>query len=78
MIELEKPLKRKDQIMIDEEVLRNLKAQMQAELIKEERLARQKEKEINIALIESWDNTQALMDADYELAARYKKKRDEN
>nr|GEZ05791.1 hypothetical protein [Tanacetum cinerariifolium] len=70
MIELEKPLKRKDQIMIDEEVLKNLKAQMQAELIKEERLARQEEKEINIALIESWDNTQAIMDADYKLAAR--------
>nr|GEW26486.1 hypothetical protein [Tanacetum cinerariifolium] len=50
MIEPEKPLKRKDQIMIDEEVARNLKAQMQAELEEEERLARQKEKEANIAL----------------------------
>nr|GEV66645.1 putative ribonuclease H-like domain-containing protein [Tanacetum cinerariifolium] len=44
MIEPEKPLKRKDQIMIDEEVTRNLEPQMQAELEKEERLARQKEK----------------------------------
>nr|GEW60319.1 hypothetical protein [Tanacetum cinerariifolium] len=54
MIEPEKPLKRNYQIMIDEEVARNLKAQMQAELEKEERLARQKEKEANIALIEAF------------------------
>nr|GFB41148.1 hypothetical protein [Tanacetum cinerariifolium] len=53
MIEPEKPLKRKDQIMIDEEVARNLEAQMQAELEEEERLVRQKEEETNIALIES-------------------------
>nr|GFC95919.1 hypothetical protein [Tanacetum cinerariifolium] len=50
MIEPKKPLKRKDQIMIDEEVAKNLKAQMQAELEEEERLARQKEEEANIAL----------------------------
>ncbi|GJT97311.1 hypothetical protein Tco_1092829 [Tanacetum coccineum] len=30
--------------------------------------ARQKEEEANIALIESWDNTQAMMDADYQMA----------
>nr|GEW48848.1 hypothetical protein [Tanacetum cinerariifolium] len=44
--------------------------QMQAELEEEERLASQKEEEANIALIKSWDNIQAMMDADYELAAR--------
>nr|GEU48481.1 retrovirus-related Pol polyprotein from transposon TNT 1-94 [Tanacetum cinerariifolium] len=66
------PLKKKDQSMIDEEVSRNLKAQMQAELEKEERLARQKEEEANIALIESWDKTQAMMDVDYELAVKLK------
>ncbi|GJZ77451.1 hypothetical protein Tco_0642123 [Tanacetum coccineum] len=33
-------------------------------------LARKKEEEANIALIESWDNTQAMMDADFELAQR--------
>nr|GFC65208.1 hypothetical protein [Tanacetum cinerariifolium] len=37
MAELERPLKRKDQIMIDAEVSKNLKAQMQAKLEKEER-----------------------------------------
>ncbi|GJX66879.1 hypothetical protein Tco_0302606 [Tanacetum coccineum] len=44
--------------------------QLQAELIKEERLARQKEEEANIALIESWDNTQAMIEADFELAQK--------
>ncbi|GJZ37590.1 reverse transcriptase domain-containing protein [Tanacetum coccineum] len=51
-------LPQKDQVALDEEMARNLEAQMQAELIEEERLARQKDKEANIALIESWDNTQ--------------------
>ncbi|GJW93373.1 hypothetical protein Tco_0173045 [Tanacetum coccineum] len=68
--EPEKPLKKKDQIMYDQEVALNLQAQLQAELEEEERLARQKEEEANIALIESWDNTQAMMDADRLLAER--------
>ncbi|GJX69379.1 hypothetical protein Tco_0305106 [Tanacetum coccineum] len=67
MDEPEVPLKKKDQIALDEEMARNLKAQIQAELIEEERLARKKEEEANIALIESWDNTQAMMEADFEL-----------
>ncbi|GKD00864.1 hypothetical protein Tco_1171138 [Tanacetum coccineum] len=41
---------------------------MQTELIEEDRLARQKEEEDNIVLIESWDNTQAMMEADFEFA----------
>ncbi|GJX04559.1 hypothetical protein Tco_0190475 [Tanacetum coccineum] len=61
MIEPEVPLKKKDQVALDEEMARNLEAQLQAELIEEERLARKKEEEANIALIESWDNTQAIM-----------------
>nr|GEW28787.1 hypothetical protein [Tanacetum cinerariifolium] len=73
MIKPKKPLKKKDQIIIDEEVAKNLEAQMQAELEEEERLTRQKEEEANIALIESWDNTQAMMDADCELATRLQK-----
>ncbi|GJR10886.1 hypothetical protein Tco_0793538, partial [Tanacetum coccineum] len=64
------PLKKKDQIALDEEMARNLEAQIQAELIEEERLARKKEKEANIVLIESWDNTQAMMEEDFELAQR--------
>ncbi|GKE70488.1 ribonuclease H-like domain-containing protein [Tanacetum coccineum] len=53
MDEPEVSLKKKDQIALDEEMDRNLEAQIQAELIKEERLARKKEEEANIALIES-------------------------
>ncbi|GJX30880.1 hypothetical protein Tco_0240735 [Tanacetum coccineum] len=70
MIEPEVPLKRKDQVALDEEMARNLKAQLQAGLIEEERLARKKEEEANIALIESWENTQAMMEADRLLAGR--------
>ncbi|GJS61924.1 hypothetical protein Tco_0656708 [Tanacetum coccineum] len=70
MIEPEVPLKKKDQVALDEEMARNLEAQLQAELIEEERLARKKEEEANIALIESWENTQAMIEADRLLAER--------
>ncbi|GKE71910.1 hypothetical protein Tco_1529982, partial [Tanacetum coccineum] len=43
------------------------KAQMQAKFEEEERVARQREEEANLI---SWDNTQAMMVADYELAQR--------
>ncbi|GJX69364.1 hypothetical protein Tco_0305091, partial [Tanacetum coccineum] len=68
MDEPEVPLKKKDKIALNEEMARNFEAQLQAELIEEERLARKKEEEANIALIKSWDNTQAMMEADFELA----------
>ncbi|GKA22881.1 hypothetical protein Tco_0708843 [Tanacetum coccineum] len=68
MVEPEVPLKKKDQVALNEEMARNLKAQLQAELIEEERLARQKKEEVNIALIESWDNIQVMMEGDFELA----------
>ncbi|GJU77419.1 putative ribonuclease H-like domain-containing protein [Tanacetum coccineum] len=70
MVEPEVPLKKKDQVALDEEMARNLEAQLQAKLIEEERLARKKEVEANIVLIESWDNTQAMMEADFKLAQR--------
>ncbi|GJT36010.1 hypothetical protein Tco_0926429 [Tanacetum coccineum] len=60
MVEPEKPLKKKDQIMFDKEVAQKLQAQ-------EEKLARQRQEDENIA---EWDNVQAMMDADYDLAAR--------
>ncbi|GJT44080.1 hypothetical protein Tco_0952795 [Tanacetum coccineum] len=75
MIEPEVPLKRKDQVALDEEMARNLKAQLQAELIEEEKMARKKEEEANIALIESWENTQAMMEDDRLLAERTPNKR---
>ncbi|GJY50381.1 hypothetical protein Tco_0441228 [Tanacetum coccineum] len=64
-----KPMKKKVQIMLDEEVALKL----QAEFDEEERLAREKaekEKEANIALIEEWDDIQAKIDVDHQLAER--------
>ncbi|GKB85100.1 hypothetical protein Tco_0957372 [Tanacetum coccineum] len=71
MEEPEKPTKRKDQIRHDEEVAQRLQAQMQAELEEEDRLAREKEKEANIV---SWDNMQAMIDVDYQMAQQMQKK----
>ncbi|GJT20089.1 hypothetical protein Tco_0878795 [Tanacetum coccineum] len=65
MEEPEKPTKRKDQIRHDEEVAQRLQAQMQAELEEEDRLVRQREEEANIV---SWDNVQAMIDVDYQMA----------
>ncbi|GJR99886.1 hypothetical protein Tco_0316395 [Tanacetum coccineum] len=67
IVEPEKPLKKKDHIMFDKEVTQKLQAQLDAELEEEEKLARQREEDANIA---EWDDVQAMMDADYELAAR--------
>ncbi|GJS52027.1 hypothetical protein Tco_0625389 [Tanacetum coccineum] len=67
MVEQEKPLKKKDQIKFDEEIAQRLQTHMQAELEEEERLAREREEDANIA---KWDNVQAMIDADFELAAR--------
>nr|GEU57748.1 retrovirus-related Pol polyprotein from transposon TNT 1-94 [Tanacetum cinerariifolium] len=63
MVEPEMPLKKKAQISLDEE----LAFKLQAEQEEEERIARKKALEANIA---KWDDVQAMMDADYELAAR--------
>ncbi|GKD17739.1 hypothetical protein Tco_1206897 [Tanacetum coccineum] len=64
-----KPMKMKDQIKLDEETALNL----QAEFDEEERLAREKAekvKEANVALIETWDDIHAKIDADHQLAER--------
>ncbi|GJV33272.1 hypothetical protein Tco_1393672 [Tanacetum coccineum] len=70
MQEPERPLTKKDQVAIDEDLARNIQAQLDAEIIEEERLERQKQEEANIALIESWENTQAMMEVDRLLAER--------
>ncbi|GKC21052.1 hypothetical protein Tco_1023202 [Tanacetum coccineum] len=62
-----KPLKKKVQIMLDEKATLKL----QAEFDEEDRLAREKD-EANIALTEEWDDIQAKIKADHELAQRYK------
>ncbi|GJV10784.1 hypothetical protein Tco_1352325 [Tanacetum coccineum] len=64
-----KPMKKKVQIRLDEEAALKL----QAEFDEQERLAREKAKkveEVNIALIETWDDIQAKIDADYQLVGR--------
>ncbi|GKG37541.1 hypothetical protein Tco_0447714, partial [Tanacetum coccineum] len=64
MIEPEVPLKRKDQISLNEQITRDIQAKLDAELLEEQTLARKQEEEANIALIELWENTQAMMEAD--------------
>ncbi|GKA62302.1 hypothetical protein Tco_0761821 [Tanacetum coccineum] len=64
---VEEPLKpkKKDLIRLDEEIA----SKLQAEFDEEERLAREKD-EANVALTEEWDDIQAKVDADYQLAQR--------
>nr|GEZ53305.1 retrovirus-related Pol polyprotein from transposon TNT 1-94 [Tanacetum cinerariifolium] len=59
MIEEPMKLKKKEQIMLDEEVALNVQTELQAKFDKEQRLASEKaqqEEEPNIALIETWDD----------------------
>nr|GEV12324.1 hypothetical protein [Tanacetum cinerariifolium] len=70
MVEPKRPLNKKEQIMMDEQIARDLEAQMQVDLEKEQRIAKQKEEKANKAMIVEWDNMQAMMDADYELAVK--------
>ncbi|GKB44575.1 hypothetical protein Tco_0889517, partial [Tanacetum coccineum] len=69
LIEPMEPMKKKDLIRLDKEVALKL----HVEFDEEERLSREKaekEKEANIALIEIWDDIQAKIDVDYQLAER--------
>ncbi|GJR55505.1 uncharacterized mitochondrial protein-like protein [Tanacetum coccineum] len=70
MQEPERPLTKKDQVAPDEDLARNIQAQLDAKIIEEDMLKRQKQEEANIALIESWENTQAMIEADRLLAER--------
>ncbi|GJU26881.1 hypothetical protein Tco_1165502 [Tanacetum coccineum] len=74
MVKLEVPLKRKDQISLDEQIARDIQDKLDAELIEEQKLARKQEEEANIELIEPWENTQAMMEADRLLAERLQSK----
>ncbi|GJY04495.1 hypothetical protein Tco_0370435 [Tanacetum coccineum] len=48
MIEPEVPLKRKYQIALDEQIIRDIQAKLDAELLEEQKLARKQEEEANI------------------------------
>ncbi|GJV22508.1 hypothetical protein Tco_1371528 [Tanacetum coccineum] len=65
MVEEPLKMKKKDQISFDEQEA----IKLQAKFDKEERLAREKDK-ANVALTEEWDDIQAKIDADYQLAQR--------
>ncbi|GKF53008.1 hypothetical protein Tco_0159918 [Tanacetum coccineum] len=56
-------MKKKDQISLDEELAFKLQAKEE-----EERLAREKAQQIEEANIVAWDNVQAMIDADYQMA----------
>ncbi|GJY83131.1 hypothetical protein Tco_0496507 [Tanacetum coccineum] len=74
MVEPEVPLKKKDQIALDEELALRLHAEEQAELEKE-RVAQ--EEASKAAIIEEFDSIQAMIDADEQLAARLQAKEQE-
>ncbi|GJT46148.1 hypothetical protein Tco_0954863 [Tanacetum coccineum] len=59
-----KKLSKKDQLMLDEE----LAFKLQAEEEEEERIDKEKAQQIEEANIVSWDNVQAMIDADYQMA----------
>nr|GEV67830.1 retrovirus-related Pol polyprotein from transposon TNT 1-94 [Tanacetum cinerariifolium] len=59
MVEIEKPLKKKEKIMMDEEVARKLKAEMKAKMEEEEMIAREKE-EANRDIVPKDDDDVAI------------------
>nr|GEV19596.1 hypothetical protein [Tanacetum cinerariifolium] len=56
-------------IVQEPKIARNLEAQMKAEMEEKERIVREKD-EANIAVIEEWDDVQATIDADKQLAKK--------
>ncbi|GJU54773.1 retrovirus-related pol polyprotein from transposon TNT 1-94 [Tanacetum coccineum] len=74
--ELEEPMKsmkKKDLVRLDEEIT----SKLQAEFHEEGRLAREKD-EANVVLTEEWDDIQAKVDVDYQLAQRLQAKEHEH
>ncbi|GKB94189.1 hypothetical protein Tco_0980326 [Tanacetum coccineum] len=66
MVEEPMKMKKKDQISLDEELAFKLQAEEEEE--EEERLAREKAQREEEANIVAWDNVQAMIDADYQMA----------
>ncbi|GJS19058.1 hypothetical protein Tco_0413530 [Tanacetum coccineum] len=69
LVEPEKPLKKKDQLKFDEEIALKL----QAKIDEEERIDRAEEENIDEANM-AWDDIQAKVDVDYQLAKRLQAK----
>ncbi|GKC36239.1 hypothetical protein Tco_1048623 [Tanacetum coccineum] len=72
MIEPEKPLKKKDQVLFDEQEAIRLQAQFDEEA----RFAREKE-EANDVLVTQWNDIQDKVETDYELAQRLQQEEQE-
>ncbi|GJV84249.1 hypothetical protein Tco_1524147 [Tanacetum coccineum] len=72
MIEPEKPLKKKDQVLFDEQEAIRLQAQFDEEA----RVAREKE-EANAVLVAQWNDIQDKVETDYELAQRLQQEEQE-
>ncbi|GJU88717.1 putative ribonuclease H-like domain-containing protein [Tanacetum coccineum] len=72
LVELKKPLKKKDQLKLDEEIALKL----QTEIDEEERIARVEEEKIDEANI-AWDDIPVKVDADYQFVERLQAKEHE-
>ncbi|GKB08429.1 hypothetical protein Tco_0836713 [Tanacetum coccineum] len=72
MVEPEKHMKKKELIRLDEEIASKLQAKFDEE-VKLTREKAEKEQEANVALTEEWDDIQAKIKVDHELAQRLRK-----
>ncbi|GJT55563.1 hypothetical protein Tco_0990617 [Tanacetum coccineum] len=70
MVEPEVPLKKKDQIALDEELALRLHAEEQTELERMQRERVAQEEASRVAIIEEFNSIQAMIEADEQLAAR--------
>ncbi|GJU21965.1 hypothetical protein Tco_1155307 [Tanacetum coccineum] len=70
MVEPKKPLKKKDQITLDEELALRLHAEEQAELERMQKDRVAQEEASRAAIIKELDSIQAMIEADEQLAAR--------
>ncbi|GJX54379.1 hypothetical protein Tco_0282748 [Tanacetum coccineum] len=70
MVDHEKPLKKKDQIALDEDLALRLHAKEQAELEKMQKERVAQEEASRAAIFEELDSIQAMIEADEQLAAR--------
>ncbi|GJR78486.1 hypothetical protein Tco_0149271 [Tanacetum coccineum] len=76
MVESEKPLKAKDQIKADEQLARELAAE-EEEAVRLEKEEALRQEQATIDLINSWDNTQAMVEANQLLAEMIQAKEQE-
>ncbi|GJU01570.1 hypothetical protein Tco_1111908 [Tanacetum coccineum] len=64
------PLKERSNLLLNEQIARDIQAKLDVELIEEQNLARKQEEKANIVLIESRENIHTMMEANRLLAKR--------